>query len=149
MFEVKKSIKSIAKLLVKYHENYDNYQLSNKMYFYPCVGTILHKTSLCSYFVLRYRTQKSNSKALCKHCYSFYHEDNRKMLNSNRESSRLKPITSTPAKLPYLTELRTKSRKKIYYLKSRNILLLKLLEEKKENLCVQNGGVRDLSLIHI
>ena len=37
IFQNKKSTKSIAKLLVKYHENFDPYVLSNKMFFYPCL----------------------------------------------------------------------------------------------------------------
>ena len=131
IFENKTSTKSIAKLLVKYHENFEQYELSNKMYFYPCVGTTLHKTSSCSYFVLRYRKQQSNVKALCKHCYTFKQDEDRKQKRSLHVSKRLKPISSTPSSLPYLRELRTKTRKKLYYLKSRNSLLQTLLEEKK------------------
>ena len=146
IFENKQSTKSIAKLLVKYHENFEKYELSNKMYFYPCVGTTLHKTSLCSYFVLRYRTQQSTSNALCKHCYSFKQDDDRKIKRSLKESKRLKPISSNPSSLPILTDLRTKTRKKLYYLKSKNSILQNLLETKKEKLCIRRGDVRDVLL---
>ena len=38
IFETKESTKSIAKLLAKYHENFDSYQMSNKVIFYPYAG---------------------------------------------------------------------------------------------------------------
>ena len=104
MFENKKSTKSIAKLLVKYHEIFDNYQLSNKVILYLCVKTTLrktnlccylyyvYKTSLCCYFVLRYQTQKSNSNALCKNCYWLNVNINRDETSALQETTQLKPI---------------------------------------------------------
>ena len=71
---------------------------------------------------------------------------NRKNISALRETTRLKPIACSAVTVHYLTELRTKTHKKIKYLKTGNVLLLALLRDKKENLVVQCGDVRDVLL---
>ena len=83
-------------------------------------------------------------KALCLNCAALKRSRDRQVSNSTKSTTRLKPIC--PSSMEYLTELRTKSRKQIYYRDSRIKKLIALLRAKKENMVIRSGEVRDLLL---
>ena len=141
IFSGKKSVMSIGKLLVKYHENYNEHSLGTNDTFYPCIGTTLYLTSTCYYFSIRHRKPKINRSALCKNCYYLNKKSNQKYKRTIAVTKRLKPLSSSIFQVPYLTELRTQERKKLYYYKSHNIILVSLLKAKKENMVIQNASV--------
>ena len=49
-FKAKESVTSVAKLLVRFHDNFAEYRLGVTTYFYPCVGTTMLDTRhTCTY----------------------------------------------------------------------------------------------------
>ena len=150
-FSAKNSTLALAKLLVRYHEEYSVYTLRQNAHFCPCVGTTIYKTRTCIYFSIRVRMMKLNGVPLCQNCYSLRQNDNKKYNRSliETKSGRLKPLSnvlhaSAVHLLPSLNETRRKNSKSLYWYKSRNGILTTLLKAKKENMVIQNGRVKDV-----
>lgn len=77
------------------------------------MGTTLFQTIIsCSYYIVRQR-KIMNKQALCIQCTSAKRSRDIQLLDSTKTTSHLKPINE--CSLLFLTELRTKSREKIYW----------------------------------
>lgn len=55
LFETKGSVSSNRKLLVKFHVNFDIYEMKNGIFYYLCIGSKLCNAPSCRYFVARQR----------------------------------------------------------------------------------------------
>ena len=77
-------------------------------------------------------------------CAALQRIRDRQLTNYTKSTTRLKPIG--PSSMEYLTGLRTKSRKQIYYRDSIIKKLIASLRAKKENMVITSGEVKDLLL---
>ena len=111
IFQKKQSVVDISKLLVRYHENYDEFELVNSHYYYPCFGsTFLDSSSHCVYYIIRKR-RIITTTLMCLSCALLKKSKDRQLHNSTKLTARLKPMLHSPIIKETLTEQRTKSRK--------------------------------------
>ena len=143
-FKAKESVTSVAKLLVRFHDNFEEYRLSVTTYFYRCVGTTMLDTRhTCNYYIVRQRSI-INKESLCIDCGSIKRGKERQLISSRKITTRLNPIVA--CNIPKLAELRTQARKMIYYRDNRIKELITKLRLKKENMGIPVGRVKDVLL---